>query len=326
MSLSKSEIYDPGLEERIMYGKAYEKVKQSKSTNVLKEEDFKDIYPEQEIQNDIQYAAKLQGKFDEHNANEETGIEAENVKKAQVLEHIIIEQSELQDWFGENAVTFKATRHDDIHNKIDMIVEFEEVSESTEDAIKELSHLGLAIDITFSKDVDKKFEKIKEEIKSGHLSEAKYFRSERAGAKKLEHLPRVVIACSQKTLRDLTEKWLEGDKTSLEKHIFQLQMLEEISMQLKVYEEYARVVVKNEETAAIYRHYYQLVNKIRLERKKKFPDYDGAMYDESFDAMDNTLKLLFRDEIGVVAPKKSASELYREQERRKAERAANKAA
>ncbi len=314
------------VDDQFLFEKAYEKVKQSKRINILKEEDFKDVYPEEEIERDIQSDAKFQKIFDDNDASEATGIQAENAKKSQILEHIIIEQSELEDWLGENAVTFKATRHDDIHNKIDMIVEFEEASENIENAIKELSHLGLAIDISFSKDIDRKFEKIKDEIKSGHLSEVKYFRSERAGAKKLEHLPRVVIACSKITLRDLTEKWLEGDKSSLEKHIFQLQMLEEISMQLKAYEDYARVVVKNEETAAIYKHYYQIVNKIRLERKKKFPNYDGAMYDESFDTMDNNLKLLFRDEIGVIAPKKSASEIYKEQQRRKAEREANKAA
>lgn len=320
------EKFSQAVDDKFLFDKAYEKMQNSKRINILKEEDFKDIYPEQEILNDVDYAAKFQRKFQEINANEEFDLRSENANKSQVLEHIIIEQSELEDWFGENAVTFKTTAHDDIHNKIDMIIEFEEAIEDTENAIKELAHLGLAIDISFSKEVDKKFAKIKEEIKTGHLSEVKYFRSERAGAKKLQQLPRVVIACSQKTLKDLTEKWLEADKASLEKHVFQLQMLEEISMQLKTYEEYARVVVKNEETAAIYKHYYQIVNKIRLERKKKFPNYDGAMYDESFDAMDNNLKLLFRDEVGVVAPKKSASELYKEQQRRKAEREANKAA
>lgn len=312
------------VDDKFLFEKAYEKMQRSKRINILKEEDFKDVYSLEEIENDLKNVEKIKNKY--YHLQDETGFGLEQKRHSEIIEHIIIEESELEDWFGENAITFKTADHDDIHNKIDMIIEFEEAIEDTENAIKELAHLGLAIDISFSKDVDKKFAKIKDEIREGHLSKVKYFRSERAGAKPIENLPRVVILSSGKTLNDLAEKWLEGDKEGLGKHVFQLQMLEEISTQLKVYEEYARVVVKNEETAAIYKHYYQIVNKIRLERKKKFPDYDGAMYDESFDTMDNNLKLLFRDEIGVIAPKKSPAELYKEQQRRKAERDANKAA
>ena len=94
--------------------------------------------------------------------------------------------------------------------------------------------MALAIDETFSHDVDEKFKRIKEEIKRGELTQIKYFISERLNIRgELSKIPRVVIGIDAKQQKEIGELWLEKNNKDLAKHSTQFIILEEILLAIR---------------------------------------------------------------------------------------------
>ncbi|MEK7553130.1 MAG: hypothetical protein AAB504_00340, partial [Patescibacteria group bacterium] len=106
--------------EKIMADKMYEKARNVLTQDIIRPEDFIDLYGTKNVEEDIKYVKKMEEKF-----KQEDSPEKQELKKiASVLEAIIYEQAEVNDWLGSEATTIKSSRYDDIKNGVDSIVEF----------------------------------------------------------------------------------------------------------------------------------------------------------------------------------------------------------
>jgi hypothetical protein len=283
------------IDEEIKINDAYNRVIRLFDKYALKEDDpdFKELYGEVKIKDDLEYIERMEKIFKEVNSTEQNIA----FKKAAIFEYIVYEQSELGDWFGKQALTFKTTKSDDLRYKVDMAIEFEEPNKS-------FGYLGLAVDVCFGVEFSEKFTSIKENIDSGKLTQIDYFKSPRTGPKGLKNVPRVVLAVDGKTMNQLIDLWIEKSQDSKDKlanHPVQIQILTEFQLQLTKFEQYARHVKKNNEIADIYAHDLAIIEKILKEKKKEFPNYTGEMFDAGYDHIQNGLSI-FDKEIAANLP------------------------
>lgn len=283
---------------------AYKEAMKRSDKYTMREEDFTDLYSSDEIKKDVGYV-------EEHEALFEKQLSPDAIfqkKRAAILEYILFEQSQLGEWFGKYALALKTSKYDDIKNGIDMVTEF---SEGTGDA-PQRTYLGLAIDISFSAEPGKKFDRIRKEIAAGQLGEVKYFKSPNSkSAHKLSDLPRVVLDLDSKTVTELTELWLNGKKEDLANHPAQLQIIHEIVKQLKTFETYARIVTKNEQIADKYKEVSEVLRPLRVEKDAKFPNHQGNLFDSGYEHIVNGLSQFERD-IQNASPQKNDAERKRD--------------
>lgn len=196
-------------------------------------------------------------------------------KLAKIFEAIIFEQTELANWFGENASTLQTSKFDDIVNKVDAVVEFKE-------GLMQAMHLALAMDVTISGHFGEKFDHIKKTIDSGKLTEIKYFASEVLNIHgRKTNVPHVVLGVDRKTLYDVVAKWANGDTKALADHPIQIKLLCEIETQLEAYQKYA---TSSEQTqlVPIYEKTLQIVRGIIAEKGITTDDRKEALRDEVF--------------------------------------------
>lgn len=262
--------------EQIDMHKAYERARK------LLERDRIDIkkfvhYDKATIAHDIEFVRKREAQF-KMDSNAES-IQAQET--ATILEAITNEEIELDDWLGPEASTITPSRYDDIVNGMDSIVCYQHEGERD-------THLGLAIDVTFSPEgIQEKLERNRKDIENHTLAEIKYFASpdpenpdEYIYVRSLK-VPRVVIGVEKKVAQDLAYVWLEKDKKALKKHPIQYVIGREIIDQLVFGEQYARSRNAND-IAAVYKQVRMVVEK-NLQKKeggiwKKERDY-GAEAD-----------------------------------------------
>lgn len=192
-------------------------------------EDFKDVYMGQ-VPEDMR---KVRMKKQEFTARENPRQAVEKVI-ADILEAIILSESELSNWLGD-ATTMKAADYDDLFNGIDILAEWRPEGEGT-------SVLGLAIDVTFGYTTSQaKLENIRNEVDAGEGGKAKYFQDslgEFRGTRR--NMPRVVLGVSKDRVEELAALWVRGDKKALGAHPIQRILLEEMHMQLRAIHEYAK--------------------------------------------------------------------------------------
>ena len=242
----------------------------------IKPEQFEDLYGPQGIKRDERYVAIMEKKF-----QEPTDTKQEELNKlATIFEAIIHINAELNEWFGPDATTIKTSRYDDIKNGVDSVAEFRENEASA-------SYLALAIDVTFDHDTERKFERIKSEIKKGELAKIKYFYSEHMGIRgELTKVPRVVIGADIQTVKNLSELWMEKNNKALMRHQIQFQILEEILLQLETFAEFVKNN-KQPEIAAVYEKTLSVVERIYEEKKKTIKD--SGERDDVFYTIKSTL-------------------------------------
>jgi len=251
----------------------------NKENPPINPEDFIDIYGKEVVQKDLKYIQELKNKFEADSTPEK----AEVKKHADVLEAVIADQTELNDWMGPDASTIVASEKDDMGNGVDIIVEFLRDNG--------VSHLALAIDVTHGQDVKNKMERIKKEIKSGKLTEVKYFKSENSGFKgKLEHIPRVIIGADKNTILELGELWLERNNEALAKHKIQFQILEEIKIQLEAFRDYA-TEQKQHEIANKYAKSLRIIGGIISKKSGNYISEDELRQDKVFSAICDEVKI-----------------------------------
>lgn len=246
----------PTLETNTTIDKAYDRAKEILSGGIQLQ-DFSDIY--KDVENDQKYVETMEKLFSE--TLEKDGEDLRKIYKlSAILEAIVLEEGELSNWFGENATTIIPSRFDDIRNGIDCIVEFEEGDTSA-------SHLALAVDVVSGAEIQRKMNRIKNDIEEGHLSEIKYFSSDRLGIKgKKINIPKVVIGADRKHVQDLVELWLNNRNKELAEHHMQIQILKEIKLQLDAFAKYAERKGRPE-IAEIYRKALSIVRTIIREKK-----------------------------------------------------------
>lgn len=282
---------------------AYNKVVARSEKYKIKENEFVDLYGEAEVQEDKKYIQEREEIF-ESKMSPEARLQK---MRAIILEYILFEQSQLGEWFGENILAFKSSDYDDVKNGIDMITELQKKGNEKE---AELTYLGLAIDISFGSELGKKFDRIKKEIIEGKLGEVKYFKSERSGKRKLTDLPHVVLAVDTKTVNDLIELWSNSRKDELSKHPAQLQIVHELIKQLKVFEQYARLVTKNEAITTKYTEVLQALRPLLAEKEKQFHGHEGNLFDAGYQHVVNGLSGM-ELEIKKASPQESDAERRR---------------
>lgn len=195
----------------------------------IQEEDFIDTYGRDAVAADRAEAARLERIFTAKDTSEE-----QNSKKiADVLEAIVLMQSEMNEWFG-SATTLRTTKYDDYINKVDMLAEWSHPEDGSR-------VLALAVDVTFgSAGVDKKMQGIQDEIDSGTLGRVRYFKDTDGnfiGTR--NNVPRTVIGVSQPMVEELARLWLANDNRTLAKHPIQRLFLGQMVSQLTAMRDYA---------------------------------------------------------------------------------------
>ena len=209
-------------------------------------EDFSELYGEENVAKDRKKVRDIKSRFEED----------KNKIPATVLEAIVMEQSELSEWFGPHASTLRTTEFDDFVNGVDLVVEFNEPERSS-------SHLALGVDVTFgASTIQKKFRRIKDEIDAGQLASVKYFRSQNSRFQgRLSQIPRIVIGIEKENLQNLAALWVQGKKKELGIHPVQRLILVEARRQLETFAKYAADKGKKE-LAAPYAYALALVDEI----------------------------------------------------------------
>lgn len=244
---------------------AYRRAEKALKVDRIKETDFEDLYGKENIERDLAKIKDLETKFEPPS------------KTAVILEAIIHEQSESNEWLGSQAHTLRASRYDDIIHGVDEIVEFPD-----EDEPGKKSHLALGIDVTFSPNLLKKFKPIIERLSRGELTKVKYFRPSSLRGE-LTQIPQVVVGVDTRTLQEFIPHWLERDTKTLAAHPMQIIVLEEIRMQLEAFAEYADQAKKHD-AANKYRTNLQIIEDVlgqKADLRKKFP-LESLKNDEVF--------------------------------------------
>lgn len=256
--------------------KAYAKATALFERDAIRPDDFAPPYDARQVADDKALVARLEAKF----GNDEFA----HKKYADVFEAIIYEHIEQSDWFGPTAQTIKTSKFDDYVNGIDLVTEF-----SNED--QSLTHLGLGIDVTFGTTaMEKKFQRIREEIKTGKLATVKYFQSEHSPIKgTYRDMPRVVIGAEREHITELAARWMDPKMNrELANHPVQTILLDEIEAQLEGFHRYAQTVNQNHLVPVFER---QLVLLRRIRRGKSQTGRNLWPEDRVFGAIKDQLDL-----------------------------------
>ena len=262
------------IENDLLIADAYKK--SAEIYNPIKMEDFAGTYGESKIHDDKARVEELRAIFKENHKDDTA--EMKNIHRiAKIFEMIFFDQAGTSKWLGEHAKTLQVSKYDDLENGVDSVVEF------TPDGGYSL--LALAVDITSSHELGRKFDRIKHEIDNGKLTELSYFKSEAFNfmGRKF-NIPRVVIGADRKVLFDLMEKWLDKDKTALAEHIIQVIIIEEIVDQLEVFIKYAESKGK-QNIADIYKETLSVLMRIKKESNVPEDVLYNAREDHVFDAI-----------------------------------------
>lgn len=184
--------------EKLTFERLYEAAVESLNSEKVRCSDFRDLYDPAMIKADLEYVRQKRLEFGE----------ADDIRKwATILEVVIHEQIELSEWLGSGVTTVRASDYDDIRNGIDTIVEF--LLEGAQP-----NYLALAVDVTFSPNIEDKLERIKQSIREGKLGYVKYFKSERFRGE-LRQVPVVVVGTDIVTAKQLGNLWQERKKGSI---------------------------------------------------------------------------------------------------------------
>ncbi len=243
-------------------------------------DEFRDLYGEVGVKKDQEYVAQMEKQF-----SQETDAQRERSKKlATIFEVIIDNQIEQNEWLGSGAYTIKASKYDDIRNGVDTIVEF--------DRDEGVSHLALAIDVTYSSDaILKKLKKIKSDIETGRLTQIKYFESENLNFRgEINNIPKLIVGADIESVKELMELFEARNNKELKNHKVKIQTIEMMRMQLEAYRDYASHVGQKG-VEKIYQRYLDMINKIMAQQKiEMIGQYFKG--DKVYQALKNQLKSL----------------------------------
>jgi len=258
-SLPKPETKEQ--EEAVILEAAYQKALQTESDQIDMES-FVELYGEQAVAADKDKVKELQQVFKERDV--ESSVEARKIGK--ILEMIVNEQIELNNWFGEGARTQQTTDYDDYLNGIDSVVEFERDDGN--------QFLGLAIDATFGGHVsfDKKFRKIRKQLVEGKMGTVKYFRTVDGEVEgKLNYVPRVVLSIDRKKVIEIAKLWVEGRQQDLAKHSVQVTLMQEVYLQLEAQKKFVEKLGQRQMTRTLEKQ-LRTIQQIIDQKKGEFSD------------------------------------------------------
>ena len=216
----------------------YELIVEHSPFTPINPREFSNLY--KDVEKDVTEAERIDREI---KARERTPEDKAKRMRGQLFEALVNTQIEESDWLGENAHVVVPSHIDDLINKIDSIVEF--------DQNPGRSHLALAFDITKSKrDVEEKFDDVRTSIDEDTLSTVKYFKSTGIEGR-LTDVPRVIVGADQKTVAEAIDLLLRfkkhpsaqdmpGIRRRMENNPLQFQFLFEVKIQLEAFQKYAR--------------------------------------------------------------------------------------
>lgn len=281
--------------------KAYELL--GKKRERIEPDSFIDLYHQETVAEDKARVAGIERQF----SPDKTQIEVK--KLAELFEVLFSQLVELEDWLGDDVFIVETSKFDDYVNGVDAVAEF--LRDGS------FSHLGLAIDITFTKDTSNKIQRIFREIRNKQLPRVKYFISEGGDFRgELSNIPRVILGTDRKTLNELAELWLDlahlkkrkethstpeltqrirEIKERMQKHPLQIELLAQIELQLEMFGKYA-AQVGNLDIAEKYKNVLSIINKIRdgkkdIEQSPATQTRDMKMFRDIENSINSNMKL-----------------------------------
>ena len=246
--------------------------------------DFDDIYNEEEINNDLKEVVRLEKLWQD----EMTFQESYNNEVASLLEGVIVDQVESNNWLGEDTTMVPASRHDDVKNGVDGVAIFKENQKN--------KYLGLGVDVTFASNSEvllKKLESIKAVIRTGILPQLKYFRDPETGEHKKLFVPKIIVGARLSSAEKLVMLWgskEEGKNKKLKEDPMQSKIILESLYQLKYFYEYALSLAENtreknkvanyEEIARSYAEMYSIFYDIYESKKDLIEKHINEVVDD----------------------------------------------
>lgn len=273
----KIERYKPILENNALLNKLHEKTDKKLDSYRPNFENFRSIYGNEEVDGDIRYVEELEDTFEKNLSTEENAEFLRKEKKiSDIVESILTDQLS-GSWLNSNnpeapynVVCYPTSKFDDYRNGADMVLEV--LNNQKEDS----SHLGLSLDVTFSnndKNLDKKMNRIIDEIKNNWKPEIKYFESDMTDYIGKVDIARSVIVISRNTVEDLFKKELNSLRDELENHPVQISLLAQVEEQAETFlalcEKHS-----NETMAKIYREVLQNIKYIKSEKRDTFSEIE----------------------------------------------------
>ncbi|NCS71851.1 MAG: hypothetical protein GW775_01115 [Candidatus Magasanikbacteria bacterium] len=237
-------------------GRAHKKAVEKLSEFRPKEgdDDFVDIYGEENVANDVAYVQRMEETF--------SGERDRFQQHAEVFEAIFFDQVELAEWLGPNITTTPTAKYDDIANGVDCIADIQQGLGNV--------HAGIAFDVTEGvTNLEKKLSRVRKEINEGNLAQVKYFQSEDGSfVGTLKNIPRLIVAIDRKIVDDLAEKWMNGKNNELANHFVQRMILDQILTQLDQFQLYAEQIGQ-EKIVRILEKYKMLFKQVQLQKNQQ---------------------------------------------------------
>ncbi len=232
-------------------------------------DDFIDYYGREEVEKDKDFAKRLKEKY-ENLQKKLPKEEQENHRIAKMLEKVIEEVAELNEWFGGEAIVLKTCDYDDYKNGTDLVIEFNE----------EEKRSFLAVDVCLSSDYDRVEEKVEKNVRKTERdfssAEVKYYCSEVEGSDgeiykgKIEKPIPVVIGIDRNNAENLFDDCAEflqtGNKEAKERirrSEAQIIFLDQIKKQLETY----KVILQNKEALKKIENLLRIIDNVKTEKE-----------------------------------------------------------
>ncbi|HPD07841.1 MAG TPA: hypothetical protein P5194_01690 [Patescibacteria group bacterium] len=210
------------------------KAQQMNNINRIDPYQFINLYGREAVMADLKWVKSRQAYFRTHDSETETW----HKEVANILEAILHEQIEQNDYFGENVWTIKTCDYDDYRNHIDSLLEIRHPER------RFANYSGLALDVTSASRLEalaKKIERIFNHIKRGQLAKIKYFQSDFLNIRgEKSNIPLFVVGCDVHHTEELAKLWGDGRARILAEHPIQIALLYQITRQAQIYWDYAK--------------------------------------------------------------------------------------
>jgi len=252
------------LDDKISFEQGVQRAKNIIKKEAIQYEQLEPFFGSETIKVDRARVANAEEQF-----RQGKQIDAYGSNCGTIFEAILHLRLKKNDWITDSTDEAKRTNPvDDFFNHIDELVglENEKKDKKIFFAIDALTVGGGPLNVG----IEKKMDRIQDEIVSGQLPKIKYFLDEKTGEVGKKDVPRIVIAADIKTVQELNELWMEGDKEKLAKHPLQIQMLEQIIEEAGIFSSFAKRKGKDE----IAKKY----DEIRAETKRRLSKITKHIY------------------------------------------------
>lgn len=203
-----------------------------KPESFIRPDDENDMYTPEMIARDQAYVARMKEEFAKDALLPgPNGLRQGEVRNlAEILEYQIIKGMNIGNWIPF-CKAIKTSEYDDIKNGMDLLIEFSRGDQ--------INHFGIGVDVSFSHHLQKKFQRIKDEIDrydgdKHRLGVVKYAKTPTSRGE-MHSLPRVVAALDLGIMKDLSRT----KNNALNGHMAQHALMVEMTRQLETFTEYA---------------------------------------------------------------------------------------